>query len=290
MNESAPFLLRPFPEWENRVRAAFTSRHLAVRDPSLPNPAAGSPPSPAGASTGAYSDLNLGFLSGDDPERVARNWKTVLDAEGLAEKTLVIPRMVHGDVFIDADGLTETGNVREAEGPEVGEAGLRRLEPQGADALFSRSSRRVLAVTMADCLTALIFDPAGGTIAAVHAGWRGTRARILEKTLRFLADSGRIRAESALVAFGPCLRPDSLEVGAEVAAGLDPEFVIGKAGRFYFDMPGCNRAQAIAAGVLVDHIRDSGGCTLTEPERYFSYRRDGQASGRLAAFISLVEP
>lgn len=271
--KDAPFLPAPFPEWGHRVRAAFTTRRGG------------------GASGGAYSDLNLGFRSGDDPAAVARNWDSVLGMTGLRGKTLVMPRMVHGDAFVDADALQEPAGDGLPDDPGMFPqdlSGLRRLEPENADALWSQSPQRVLAVTMADCLTALLFDPDTGTIAAVHAGWRGTRAHILEKTLRFLADTGRIRTASALIAFGPCLRPEALEVGAEVAAQLEPEFLIRSGGRTCFDMPASNRAQALAIGIPAANIRDPGGCTLTDPERFFSYRRDGRASGRLAAFISLI--
>jgi copper oxidase (laccase) domain-containing protein len=121
----------------------------------------------------------------------------------------------------------------------------------------------------------------------VHAGWRGTRARILAKLLRALAETGRIRPEKTWVAFGPCLRPQTLAIGPEVATQLDTRFLSEKAGRIHFDMPADNRAQALESGIAPGHIRDLGGDTLTEPERYFSYRRDGAASGRLAAFICL---
>lgn len=281
------FLRRPFPEWGNRVSAAFTTRSSPDIPRSRNQEDRVTKQTAPGKSLGAYADLNLGFRCGDDPGNVSRNWAEVLAASGLQGKALVIPRMVHGDGIADADGIEDR-----ADGSGVGEKGCpqwpRLLETGDADAVFSRDPKRVLAVTMADCLTALIFDPDSATVAAVHAGWRGTRSRILEKTLRMLAETGRIRAGKTLVAFGPCLRPESLEVGAEVAGSLESAFVIGKEGRFYFDMPGCNRSQAISAGIAPDHIRDLGGCTLQEPERYYSYRRDGQASGRLAAFISLL--
>jgi YfiH family protein len=245
------------------VAAAFTTRYLGG----------------TGSGGGPYGDLNLGFRSGDAPDRVAGNWRTVLDAAGLSGKTLVIPRMVHGDAMADADAAGHA---------TAGDAGLLRIEPESADAVCTRSTGKVLAVTMADCLTALIFDPESGTVAAVHAGWRGTHAHILEKALRSLEAAGKIRPASTWVAFGPCLRPEVLEVGREVAAKLEPGFVREESGKFFFDMPAGNRAQALAAGIPSERIRDLGGCTLTGPERYFSYRRDGQASGRLAAFISLL--
>jgi YfiH family protein len=275
VSSPSPFLLHPFPEWRGRVAAAFTTRYLGG----------------TGSGGGPYDDLNLGFRSGDDPERVAGNWKTVLDAAGLSGKALVIPRMVHGDAMADADaaGHASVSGAADA-GPGASAAGapLRRIEPESADAVCTRSTGKVVAVTMADCLTSLIFDPESGTAAAVHAGWRGTHAHILEKALRSLSAAGKIRPASTWVALGPCLRPEVLELGAEVAVKLEREFVREESGKFYFDMPASNSAQALSAGIPAGQIRDLGGCTLTEPERYFSYRRDGQASGRLAAFISLL--
>jgi YfiH family protein len=273
VNGSPAFLIQPFPEWAHRVRAAFTRRHGG------------------GAGVGAYSDLNLGFRAGDEPAKVAGNWETVLSAAGLAGKPLVIPRMVHGDGLADGDGPWDAVSVPDPAGSKGTDAAgtpLSRLEPEDADALWARTPDRVHAVTMADCLTALVFDPVCGTVAAVHAGWRGTQAHILEKTLRRLIGAGHLRAESALVALGPCLTRETLEVGEELAGRLEKEFIVRRDGRFHFDMPASNRAQALACGIPASNLRDMGGDTRLEPERYFSYRRDGQASGRMAAFISLI--
>jgi polyphenol oxidase len=190
-----------------------------------------------------------------------------------------MPRMIHGDAWADADAFPARSG--------LSGSGIPAWEPEACDALAATVPGRVLAVTMADCLTALVWDPESSAIAAVHAGWRGTRARILGKLLRSLADSGRIRPDRTWIAFGPCLRSPSLAVGPEVAAQLDPRFLSEREGRIHFDMPADNRAQALDVGIDPEHIRDLGGDTLTEPGRFFSYRRDGAASGRLAAFICL---
>ena len=271
MNESAEFLIRPFPEWGHRVRAAFTLRHGG------------------GASSGAYSDLNMGFRAGDRPGNASRNWEIVLASAGLAGKPLVMPRMTHGDGLADGDGPWVAASDPEApDGTARGGTRLLRFEPEAADAVWAHSPERVLAVTMADCLTALVFDPSCGTIAAVHAGWRGTQAHILEKTLRRLIEAEHLRTDTTLVALGPCLTRDTLEVGEALAGQLEPEYIVRQAGRFHFDMPASNRDQALACGIPAANLRDMGGDTRREPERYFSYRRDGQASGRMAAFISLL--
>lgn len=264
MKTSPPRLIRPFPEWDARVRAFFSTRK-------------------GGFSRGAYAGLNLGFRSGDDPVEVNSNWALALTTEGLDGRTLVLPRMVHGDTLVDADAFAA-----DLESAGVSEEAMVRLEPEGADAIVSRSRRRILAVTMADCLTALVFDPEQSTVAAVHAGWRGTRSRILGKTLEALSAKGAINPATTLVAFGPCLRPESLEVGAEVAEQLQPEFVRRVGPRFHFDMPGCNRAQALEAGIPPGNLRDMGGDTLRDGETCFSFRRDGAASGRMAAVIALI--
>jgi YfiH family protein len=265
-----PFLIEAFPEWRERVRGGFTMRRGG------------------GASLGAYADLNLGFRAGDEPATVSRNWKMVLSSAGIPGRPLAMPRMIHGDGLAHADTLPDQSVQSDPSDQSVQRNRQGMLEPENADAVWSQSARRVLAVTMADCLTALIFDPDSGTVAAVHAGWRGTHAHIVEKTLLALAGGGRIRAEKTLVAFGPCLRRESLEVGPELAARLEAEFVSVRDGRYYYDLPAANRAQALASGIPDGNIRDAGGDTLTDPERYFSYRRDGQASGRMAAFISLL--
>jgi copper oxidase (laccase) domain-containing protein len=263
VNAAASALWNPFPEWEHRLSAAFTSRGL---------PPAAPPADP-------YDRLNLGFRSGGDPATAAANWRAVLSASGLADKPLALPRMIHGDAWADADALPSP--------TPATAAGFPAWEPDGCDALAASAPGRILAVTMADCLTALIWDPESSTIAAVHAGWRGTRSRILYKVLRGLADAGRLKPASTWIAFGPCLRPQSLGVGPEVAAQLDSRFLIQLAGRTHYDMPGDNRAQALESGIVPERIRDLGGDTLTEPGRYFSYRRDGAASGRHAAFICI---
>lgn len=261
MNAPTALLLRPFPDFDDRVAAAFTTRGTAVY------------------ATGPYDTLNLGFRSGDEPRRVAANWNAALAEARLQGRPIAIPRMTHGDGCADLDALPDPGSFPDP--------GMPAWEPVDADALYANRPGRVLAVTMADCLTALIYDPSRGAVAAVHAGWRGTVARILAKTLTAMARADRIDPASTLVALGPCLRAQSLEVGPEVADRLDPRFVIRKDDRSFFDMPADNRAQSLACGILPAHIRDLGGDTLTEPERFFSYRRDGSASGRMAAFISL---
>ncbi len=251
----------------NAVKAFFTTRR-------------------AGFSEGPYASLNLGFHTGDDAGAVGKNWETLLRAQGLATPTRpepqgphavataprlpVMPRLCHGAALLDADD------------PRAVAAHA------GADAVFTRVRGRVLAVTTADCLAALIVDAEAGCAAAVHAGWRGTRDNILGRTLTHLFAAGFCRPATTHIALGPCLSPAALEIADDVAATLPDVHVVRFAGRPHFDLRGCNRAQALAAGVPADHIASVGGCTYGEPDLYFSYRRDGGVTGRMAACIVLT--
>ncbi len=263
--------LEPFPEWRLRVCAAFSTRALAPHAPSLAD-FENEPLSP-------YAGLNLSYRSGDRIETVDEHWRRVRMHWDLAGKPLVMPKLVHGENLADGDAALPAHP--SAGWPET------MLQPENADAVFSRSTQRIMAVTMADCLAALIFDPNRNTIAAVHAGWRGTRAGILGKVLANLQSRGALDPSGSFIAFGPCLRLESLAIGEDVAETLDPAYVSRIHGRPHFDMVSSNRDQAIAAGVPASNIRDLGGCSLTEPQRFFSFRRDGKESGRMAAFISL---
>ncbi len=260
-------VLPAFPGWAG-VNAFFTTRH-------------------GGASEGPYASLNLGFNTGDGIGVVRANWETLLRARGLSDHadtgadTLVdkgsdtltlpvVPRLCHGAGLLDADDARAVA------------------AHAGADAVFTRVRGRVIAVTTADCLAALVVDPASGCAAAVHAGWRGTREDILGRTLTRLFSEGLCRPATTQVALGPCLSPAALEIGDDVAATLPSAHVIRIAGRPHFDLRGCNRAQALAAGVPATNITSVGGCTHGEPDLYFSYRRDGGVTGRMAACIALT--
>lgn len=220
-----------------------------------------------GWSRGAFDALNLGMRTGDDPEIVKRNWGHLLESQGVRDRAeAIVPRLRHGIAMVED---------REASDAE-------------ADAVFSHAAGRPVAVTTADCLAALVADPESGCVAAVHAGWRGTRDDILGRALARLFAEGRCRPETTRVALGPCLSTPALEIGEDVAATLPREHVHRIDGRTRFDLRGCNRAQAIAAGVLPANIAEIGGCTHANPRLFFSHRRDAGITGRMAACVMLL--
>ncbi len=246
----------------------------------LPQFKAGFTTREGGLSTSPFDSRNLGFFAGDAPETVANNWRKTLADAGLVGRPLALPRLVHGTDLVVLPS-PQTCEMKE-------QGGLLRHAPSDCDAVASRNREWVLAVTMADCLAILLADPATGLIGAVHAGWRGTRDGILEVTLRRLFDQGEAYPESLRLAMGPALSAPRLGLGAEVTSGMESRYLqpLTEAGGLGLDMRSWNRDQALACGVAEAHMEQWPLCTYDNPDLFFSYRRDGARSGRMAAFIA----
>ncbi|MCG9075765.1 peptidoglycan editing factor PgeF [Laribacter hongkongensis] len=220
-----------------------------------------------GVSLAPYASLNLGQHVGDDPAAVAEN-RARLRACLPAEPFWL--NQVHGI------GVQEAC----ADAPDV---------PPDADAGFTRQPGVVCAVMTADCLPVLLTDRSGSVVAAAHAGWRGLCNGIIEATIARMA----VPASDILAWLGPAIGPDAFEVGPEVRTAFmahDPTaasaFAAIPDGKYLADIYLLARQRLNACGVTEVHGGDA--CTVTERERYFSYRRDGR-TGRMASLIWLAD-
>lgn len=218
-----------------------------------------------GVSGGPFASLNLGDHVGDDPAAVASNRRRLREALHLPAEPLWL-NQVHGREVARFDGAPR---------PD-------------ADAAMALQPGQVCAVLVADCLPVLFADRDGRCVAASHAGWRGLAAGVLERTVEALP-----AAPGALVAWlGPAIGPQAFEVGEEVRdafVAAQPEaaeeFAPQAAGRWLADLWGLARRRLAAAGVGA--VYGGRGCTVSEPQRFFSYRRDG-VTGRMAALVWLA--
>ena len=147
----------------------------------------------------------------------------------------------------------------------------------------------VLCLSVADCCAALVLDPVRRVAGAFHAGWRGARELIVPEGLRSMLVWHGSCAADLLVYLSPCAGGDRYEVGPEVAS-LFPVSVRSipgpRAPRFYLDLRAEIRRQLVEAGVKPESIESSEVCTISDP-RCHSHRRDGERSGRMAAFIAV---
>ncbi|MBO9352739.1 peptidoglycan editing factor PgeF [Bordetella petrii] len=217
-----------------------------------------------GAGVAPHDTLNLGLRAGDHPDTVRENRRRVRAAVPADPLWL---RQVHGADVVDADG--------------------RLPDEPAADASVTAAPGRVLAIMVADCLPVFITDLDGTVAGAAHAGWRGLAGGVLERTLeRLRAKAPHARGWRAWI--GPGIGPGAFEVGDDVraafaAGGADAlaHFAARPAmpGKWLADLPALALLRLRRAGVEDAHA--SGLCTVADPERFFSYRRDG-VTGRMA--------
>jgi len=224
-----------------------------------------------GSSRGPFRSLNLSTSVGDDPERVLENWERLRQATGLGFARV---RQVHGCRVVEADA--EPGA---APGEE-------------ADAVISAISGVAASVAVADCVPVLIADPRSGSAAAVHAGWRGTLARVAAEGVRALVTRHGARPSDLLAVIGPSIGPCCFEVSRELAARFRDELGaatgnprnIGSRADLWL----ANEQVLKGAGLVRRRIEVLGRCTSCEGDVFFSHRRDQGRTGRHLAFIAPV--
>ena len=232
-----------------------------------------------GTSQPPYGSMNLGAYVGDAPQAVARNVQRLTQA---LDARPVLLKQVHGTRLLALD--TQTPDYQEADGSYTGQHGL------------------ACTVGIADCLPILLCHVADGQatqVGALHAGWRGLAGEqgvgVVEAFFASQAATGRPPAQW-LAWLGPCIGPQVFEVGPEVRAAFmafsaqaAQAFVPLAGGKFLADLPLLARQRLAASGVQAVFGNDGSAtwCTVGNPSRFFSYRRD-KVTGRQVASICLL--
>lgn len=225
-----------------------------------------------GVSESPYDSLNLAWDRGE-VERTRQNWDRVRGELGLPNGSVAVVHQVHGNRVVMA---------REGGDPLVAQ--------EDADAVVTTRPGELVAIRTADCVPILLAAPGG--VAAVHAGWRGTAQAIVAVAVERLVRETGCSRDDIRAAIGPCIGVDAYEVGEEVVSGISavvPEevFVRRGAARPHVDLKAANRAILNQAGV--DRVEVLPHCSLSDL-RFFSHRREGALTGRMAAIIGLVDP
>ena len=242
------------PDLGSRVGALFTERVGGVSS------------GPWGGVDGIMG-LNVGSRVGDNAGCVRMNRSIV------AQLTPAAPRwmtQVHGTRVVSADEVED--------------------ESLQADAQITTTPGVVCAVQVADCLPVLIADEKGRIAAAVHAGWRSLAAGIIEETVKEMRR--KCQAEELLLRawLGPRIGFDDFETGPEVVEAFERHFgktpdciKSGTEGKWHIDLAGFAKIALASAGV--QKVEDCGLSTVSDAARFYSYRRDGEHTGRHAALV-----
>ena len=247
-----------------------------------------------GYSKGCYGEFNINHYCGDSEEAIRQNRALLCQMLGIEDDCLLMPHQVHQTeiVAVDETFLRLSAVERKA-----------RLE--GVDALMTDVANVCIGVSTADCIPVLLFDKVHHAACAIHAGWRGTVKRIVEKAVETMTVVYGSRSADIMAQIGPGIHLESFEVGDEVYEAFANEgFVMETISKRYpksdftanssmtqkwhIDLPECNRQQLLASGVPQSQIEVSPVDTYVQSDTYFSARRLGISSGRIFTGILMV--
>lgn len=213
--------------------------------------------------------MNLSFHIGDGRSNVLKNRELFFGSLNIRLDRLAILHQVHGNTVRFARTAGEFDS---------------------CDGLITDASGIYLVVTLADCLPIFMFDPVSRSIAAVHAGWRGSKLRIVSAAIELWTEELGIQAKNLIAYIGPGASVCCYEVGEDLAGEFNDRFLKKSSGRKpHLDLKGLNRELLLEAGVIPKNIEISGSCTICQPELFHSYRRDGRQSGRMMGVLGLRE-
>ncbi|MDQ0046526.1 YfiH family protein [Paenibacillus polymyxa] len=273
---------RPVPEllyiqsWERQVQgltAGFTGRH-------------------GGVSEAPYASLNCAFHVGDDPEKVIRNRRLIAEQLGFAAEAWTCGEQVHGH------------HVAVVKAADRGRGFMDRASAfQDTDGLLTNVPGILLTSFYADCVPLYFCDPVRRVIGLAHAGWKGTVAEIALKMVQTMQNEYGSQPSDILAAIGPSIGSESYEVDEHVmnqirvlehdCPGNDKwegsvYFPLAD-GKTLLDLKQCNRHIMMKAGILPSHIECTTLCTSSRSDLFFSYRKEGGVTGRMASWIGLEE-
>ena len=234
-----------------------------------------------GVSKGTFCAFNINEYCGDSSEHVIRNKQLLADILGIPSQNILVPHQVHGTkvACVDQEMLNQPAEKRQEYLNSV-------------DAMITQERGLCIGVSTADCIPILLYDAQQQAIAAVHAGWRGTVARIVEKTIRTMVQTFGTQPQHLYAAIGPGISLEAFEVGDEVyeafqQAAFDMSAIACQKTKWHIDLPRCNQLQLTQSGVKEDHIQMSSVCTYDQSNEYFSARKLGIDSGRIYTAIML---
>jgi YfiH family protein len=211
--------------------------------------------------------MNLSYKVGDVTENVNKNREIFFKALGIPLKRVTYQKQIH------------SSNSNYVSTPSFF---------KDSDALYTDLKNNFLAVSIADCIPVLLYEPGKKIISAVHSGWKGTCNKILTKNINLLIEKFNLDTKNLCAYIGPGISQKNFEVGKEVADLFSDSVKICRDGKYFIDLKKDNFMQLISLGVKEENIEVSPYCTYEESDLLHSYRRDGDKSGRMLCVIGMI--
>ena len=224
-----------------------------------------------------WSEGGHARFTGDHPDEYQTFRKELATSLKLDEQQFLFPRQVHGTHIEVIDGPVNTSSL-----PDT-------------DALITNQPDICICVQSADCVPILLYDPIQNVVGAVHSGWRGTVNKIATKTIYKMQMEFDSMPEDLLVGIGPSIFMHAYEVGSEVINPVREKFAnyrhllrpSAEKGKAYVDLWEANKTLLLNTGVPLENIEIMGFCTYSHEALFYSARRDGAKTGRMASGIML---
>lgn len=239
-----------------------------------------------GVSNGTYSSFNMGNFSDDSPLNIHENRKILAQMFYMKMSDFIIPHQTHGTRVLKIDEeflkLDHTTSI------EI---------MYGVDSIITDIRDKFLCVTTADCVPIIIFDKKTKAIAAIHAGWKGTSGKIVDKTISAMQKEYNSTPQDMFVGIGPAISQQNYEVGNEVIQEMSDNGIDlshsnvctekYSTSKYHINLKEINRRELISLGVPEANIETSQLCTFEKQELFFSARRQTVHSGRMLTGVML---
>lgn len=211
--------------------------------------------------------MKMGYPVGDRAERGEGDRRAFFTLLGVQQDRVAFPQQCHSTTVV---AVNEGGTY------------------ESCDGLVTAERNLWLTVSVADCIPLILVDTRLQVIAALHAGWRGTLGRIAERGVEVMRTRFGTQPSDVKAYIGPSAGVCCYEVGEEVFSQFSEEVLARRNGLVHLDLKKENKQQLSNAGVSERHIEVSPLCTICTPDRFHSYRRDRERSGRMLAAIALI--
>ena len=224
--------------------------------------------------------FSLALHTGEDEESIIANRKTLeKQLESISSLHFIVANQTHSDHIKIIDKPLTRGWKSSSDAIE------------DCDALITNVPYVVLTILTADCVPILLYDPVQKVVAAVHAGWKGSKAQIVKKTVKKMIETFGSSPSDIKAGIAPSIGSCCYEVGEDVAKYFfnTPLAYKQKEEKYMLDLPYINKQQLLECGVKESHIEMSHICTACNVEHYFSYRKEQGCSGRFMSIIALKD-
>lgn len=221
-----------------------------------------------GAETQSPFGMNMSFTGGDTFENVQKSREYFLAQFGLTPSQLAIPQQSHTDVI---KIVTQPG------------------EYESCDGLITAIPNVFLSIKVADCAAVIVYDVEKHVCGAFHAGWRGAAAGIVKKGIAMMVEEFNCESRNILSFVSPCAGVCCYEIGCDVAPFFKEKVLSVRNRKLYLNMKEEIKSQLVSEGLPEKNIEIHPDCTICKGDVYHSYRRDGEKSGRMMAFIGKIK-